>query len=171
MARLQDYPDVTPTSSDKFLVVQSTGQGLVSQTSKMNSANPTGTGTLTMTGNGVFSSGLKINGNQDVATKDSNSTTPYTIRKVGDIVCVRLSATSATFDTDGKTLTVSVPSGFRPYTDAQFYTKIYNGSAYVDCHVIFKSGGTVEISSLSNAAISGANITFLQQTFFTYIST
>ena len=48
MARLQDYPDVTPTSSDKLLVVQSTGQGLVAHTSKMNSANPTGTGALSL---------------------------------------------------------------------------------------------------------------------------
>lgn len=68
MARLQDFPTVTPTSSDKLLVVQSQSQGLVPYGSKLDSANPTGTGTFTMTGNGVFSGGLKVNGNQDVAT-------------------------------------------------------------------------------------------------------
>ena len=57
---------VTPTSSDKLLVVQSQGQGLVPYGSKLDSTNPTGTGTLTMTGNGVFSGGLKINGSNDV---------------------------------------------------------------------------------------------------------
>ena len=48
MARLQDFPTVTPTSSDKLLVVQSQSQGLVPYGSKLDSANPTGTGTLSM---------------------------------------------------------------------------------------------------------------------------
>lgn len=48
MARLQDFPTVTPTSSDKLLVVQSQGQGLVPYGSKLDSANPTGTGSLSL---------------------------------------------------------------------------------------------------------------------------
>ena len=68
MARLQDFPTVTPTSSDKLLVVQSQGQGLVPYGSKLDSANPTGTGKLTMTGNGVFSGDLTINGSTSVGT-------------------------------------------------------------------------------------------------------
>ena len=48
MARLQDFQTVTPTSSDKLLVVQSQGQGLVPYGSKLDSANPTGTGKLSM---------------------------------------------------------------------------------------------------------------------------
>ena len=48
MARLQDFPTVTPTSSDKLLVVQSQGQGLVPYGSKLDSANPTGTGKLSL---------------------------------------------------------------------------------------------------------------------------
>ena len=48
MARLQDMQTVTPTSSDKLLVVQSQGQGLASWGSKMDSANPTGTGSLSL---------------------------------------------------------------------------------------------------------------------------
>ena len=48
MARLQDFNTVTPTSSDKLLVVQSQGQGLVPYGSKLDSANPTGTGKLSM---------------------------------------------------------------------------------------------------------------------------
>lgn len=48
MARLQDFQTVTPTSSDKLLVVQSQGQGLVPYGSKLDSANPTGSGTLAM---------------------------------------------------------------------------------------------------------------------------
>ena len=68
MARLQDFPIVTPTSSDKLLVVQSQGQGLVPYGSKLDSANPTGTGTLTMTGNGVFSGDLTYKGNQALSS-------------------------------------------------------------------------------------------------------
>lgn len=52
MARLQDFQTVTPTSSDRILIVQSTGQGLATFGStigaKMNAANPTGTGTLSI---------------------------------------------------------------------------------------------------------------------------
>ena len=52
MARLQDFPSVTPTSSDNLLVVQSDGQGLASVGStlgaKMDKTNPTGTGALSL---------------------------------------------------------------------------------------------------------------------------
>ena len=48
MARLQDFPSVTPTSSDKILIVQSQGQGLAPHTIKMDSANPTGSGALSL---------------------------------------------------------------------------------------------------------------------------
>jgi hypothetical protein len=52
MARIQDYPSVTPTSSDNILIVQSTGQGLASVGStfgaKLDKANPTGTGSLSL---------------------------------------------------------------------------------------------------------------------------
>jgi len=48
MGRLQDFPTVTPTSSDNLLVVQSQGQGLASWGSKLDSANPTGTGALSL---------------------------------------------------------------------------------------------------------------------------
>ena len=52
MARLQDFPSVTPTSSDNLLIVQSQGQGLATFGStigtKMDKANPTGTGSLSL---------------------------------------------------------------------------------------------------------------------------
>lgn len=52
MARLQDFQNVTPTSSDKILIVQSQGQGLANfgtvMGAKMDKANPTGTGSLSL---------------------------------------------------------------------------------------------------------------------------
>jgi hypothetical protein len=52
MSRLQDFNTVTPTSSDHILIVQSTGQGLVTFGStigaKMDAVNPTGTGALSI---------------------------------------------------------------------------------------------------------------------------
>ena len=52
MARLQDFQQVTPTNSDNILIVQSTGQGLATVGStlgaKMDKANPTGTGALSL---------------------------------------------------------------------------------------------------------------------------
>lgn len=52
MARLQDFQTVTPSDSDNLLVVQATGQGLATVGStlgaKMDKANPTGTGSLSL---------------------------------------------------------------------------------------------------------------------------
>lgn len=52
MARLQDFQTVTPIDSDNLLVVQATGQGLASVGStlgaKLDKANPTGTGSLSL---------------------------------------------------------------------------------------------------------------------------
>ena len=52
MARLQDYQTVTPSGSDKLLIVQSQGQGLATLDNvvgvKMDKANPTGTGSLSL---------------------------------------------------------------------------------------------------------------------------
>ena len=52
MGRLQDMQAVTPTNTDNILIVQSTGQGLASFGStlgtKMDKANPTGTGSLSI---------------------------------------------------------------------------------------------------------------------------
>lgn len=67
MARLQDFQTVTPTASDKLLVVQSQGQGLVSYGSKLDTANPTGTGSLSLnrksgTTTGVYSVAEGYNG-------------------------------------------------------------------------------------------------------------
>lgn len=52
MARLQDYQTVTPSGSDKLLIVQSQGQGLSTLDNvvgvKMDKSNPTGTGSLSL---------------------------------------------------------------------------------------------------------------------------
>lgn len=52
MARLQDFQQVTPSSSDNLLIVQATGQGLATVSTvlggKMDKANPTGTGALSL---------------------------------------------------------------------------------------------------------------------------
>jgi len=64
MARLQDYPSVTPTSSDKILIVQSQGQGLAPHTIKLDSANPTGTGYVSMNRTGsVGQNSVAVNTN------------------------------------------------------------------------------------------------------------
>ena len=72
MARLQDFQTVTPTSSDKLLVVQSQGQGLVSYGdtigAKMDKTNPTGSGTFTFNGNEVLSGDLTFKGNISLNT-------------------------------------------------------------------------------------------------------
>ena len=67
MARLQDFQTVTPTSSDKLLVVQSQGQGLVPYGSKLDSANPTGSGSLAVGYNPTAS------GNNSTALGASNT--------------------------------------------------------------------------------------------------
>lgn len=52
MARWQDFPTVTPTASDNIPIVQAAGQGLATYGStigsKMDKANPTGTGSFSL---------------------------------------------------------------------------------------------------------------------------
>ena len=81
MARLQDFQTVTPTSSDKLLVVQSQGQGLVPYGSKLDSANPTGTGSLSLnrksgtgTGENSVAAGTQVEAS-GVAARANGSTT------------------------------------------------------------------------------------------------
>lgn len=79
MARLQDFQNVTPTSSDKILIVQSQGQGLAPHTIKLDSANPTGTGSLSLN--------RKANttvGNYSVATGYNNEATGVVSRASGE---------------------------------------------------------------------------------------
>lgn len=70
MARLQDFQTVTPSGSDKLLIVQSQGQGLATLDNvvgeKMDKSNPTGTGSLSIgrkanTTTGVNSSAVGLN--------------------------------------------------------------------------------------------------------------
>ena len=82
MARLQDFQTVTPTSSDKLLVVQSQGQGLVPYGSKLDSANPTGTGALsinrkanTTTGTNSVTLGTNCTASGSSAIAEGSSTT------------------------------------------------------------------------------------------------
>lgn len=78
MARLQDFPSVTPTSSDNLLVVQSQGQGLASIGStlgaKMDKNNPTGTGSLSLnraSGSTVGANSVAV-GNGNTASGESS---------------------------------------------------------------------------------------------------
>lgn len=86
MARLQDFQTVTPTASDKLLVVQSQGQGLTTigdfKSDKMDKANPTGTGSLslnrksgTTTGTNSVAVGTNCtaSGNMSCAIGDTNT--------------------------------------------------------------------------------------------------
>lgn len=88
MARLQDFQPVTPTDSDNLLVVQATGQGLASVGStlgaKLDKANPTGTGKLSMnrkanstegTNSVTFGNNCEATANYSLAEGDSNKAT------------------------------------------------------------------------------------------------
>jgi hypothetical protein len=75
MARLQDFQTVTPTSSDKLLVVQSQGQGLVSWGSKLDSANPTGTGAFSLN----RKSGTTTGNQSVVVGGDCTASAPYSV--------------------------------------------------------------------------------------------
>ena len=83
MARLQDFNTVTPTSSDKLLVVQSQGQGLVPYGSKLDSANPTGTGNLTMSGDVIINGSTSVGSIlQYIGHTTFNSSTPAILSKL-----------------------------------------------------------------------------------------
>ena len=77
---------VTPTSSDKLLVVQSQGQGLVPYGSKLDSANPTGTGSLSLnkaSGSSVGSNAVVV-GNNGTASGTASFASGYGTTASGD---------------------------------------------------------------------------------------
>lgn len=75
-----------------------------------------------------------------------------------------------TMSADGKTVNQVVPSGFRPYFDAPFYTKVYDGSNYVDAVLTFHAAdGTISIANLFNGAISGIQPNYMATKTFSYM--
>lgn len=74
MARLQDFNTVTPTASDKILIIQAQGQGLALHSIKLDSANPTGTGALSLnraSGSTVGTNSVAV-GNGNTASGESS---------------------------------------------------------------------------------------------------
>ena len=102
MARLQDFQTVTPTENDKLLVVQSQGQGLTTigdfKSDKMDKANPTGTGSLSLN----RKSGTTI-GNQSTAEGLNCTSSGATSHAEGNTTIASNSASHA----EGSTTTAS----------------------------------------------------------------
>ena len=72
------------------------------------------------------------------------------------------------FKADGKTLDTNIPEGFRTTYDLNFYAKIYDGSSYVDCTLLFDTSGNISITNLFGGTITGANVFFLRNRSFAY---
>ena len=75
---------------------------------------------------------------------------------------------NVSFKADGKTLDTNIPEGFRTTYDLYFYAKIYDGSAYVDCILLFDTSGNITITNLFGGVITGANVFFLRNRSFAY---
>ena len=64
----------------------------------------------------------------------------------------------------------TLSSGDRPMGDTRVYTKIYNGSDYVDCCLTVTSAGLVCIRDLYGGEVTNAQYGFLVTRMVTYIT-
>lgn len=104
--------------------------------------------------------------NSNLTKVINTSVSGLTCQKIAGIVSLTLSSIS--MDTDGKTLAQVIPSGFRPAYDASYYSKVYDGSNYVDCRVAISTNGTIQIINLFSGAISGIRPTYVTNRNFVY---
>ena len=125
MARLQDFPTVTPTSSDKLLVVQSQGQGLVPWGSKLDYSEAYTNPTVTS---------LPLN-----SGAENYSFTSYYYKKLGKVtINVSLKSLST-----ASTHIATLPTGFRPRKDTSFL--ISDGTATGACGLNVGSNGKITV--------------------------
>ena len=106
--------------------------------------------------------------NSKIAETYDDSVTGITAVEVLDVITIWLS-NGLSMSADGKTLNQVVPAGFRPRFDAPFYTKIYDGSNYVDCILTFYTNGNITMATLFNGAISGIQPNYMATKTFTYM--
>lgn len=106
--------------------------------------------------------------NSNIQEKYDTSVDGISAFRVLDNITIWLGS-GLTISEDGKTANQLIPSGYRPYFNAQFLTKVYNGSDYVDCIVTFNTDGKITIATLFNGAISGIQTNFLATKTFSYM--
>lgn len=116
MARLQDFPSVTPTASDNLLIVQSQGQGLATfgtvMGAKLDKSNPTGTGSLSLNRKSGTTTGYNsvAEGTSNTSSGHSSHAEGYDNTASGNFSHVEGSSNTATADqshAEGYTTTAS----------------------------------------------------------------
>lgn len=163
MARLQDFPTVAPTSSDKLLVVQSQGQGLVPYGStidaKMDKTNPTGTGTFNFNGNEVLSGDLTYNGNVSL----SSLLNKYTFNSTSPVVISGLSGYE-NFIIMGLIAGVGVIDLLVTISSRTLDTPIdlKTGNAWSNSHLTFTYSSTNNTLTISSDSSSNSRITVIR---------
>lgn len=95
----------------------------------------------------------------------------FTIRKQGKFASILLNGSNASFKSDGITLSDTIPSKYRPNTNNDIYTKVYNGSSYVDCRFRVDSYGNVQFMNMTGGSISGIQLQFIVNNCMVYSTT
>lgn len=150
MARLQDFQTVTPTSSDKLLVVQSQGQGLntidaigayMANNSTVSSLNTTSkkvSGAINEIRGEMFNTPTIID-----LTLENNvenySFSSYYYKKMGRVT-INMSIKSLT---TSPTTVATLPAGFRPRLTTSF--SVSDGTATGSCGVNISAAGKIQI--------------------------
>ena len=106
--------------------------------------------------------------NSNIQLKYDTSVGGISAFRVLDNITIWLGS-GLTISTDGKTANQLIPSGYRPNFNAQFFTKVYNGSEYVDCVVTFNTDGKIIFATLFNSAIAGIQTNYLATKTFSYM--
>lgn len=94
--------------------------------------------------------------------------TGITFSKIGFVVALTIFG-SITLD-DGKTIYTISDAKYQPSLEVQSFTKVWNGSDYVDCTVAIQPSGAVTITDLHNGAIPSVDLRFLKHRPIVYIA-
>ena len=94
--------------------------------------------------------------------------TNWNVTKWGHYCAVNWWNTGFTMDSDGVTVTGTIEQGYRPYNDVRILTKVYNGSAYVECVFAISTAGVITIRGIDGSKINGIQPRYLQLNSIVY---
>jgi hypothetical protein len=94
-----------------------------------------------------YSNGVSVKDKIDELdySSDTSSSNMFILKKQGKVANCFLVWGNIQFQSDGFTLTATLPNGYKPSVDVSIVTKVYNGSAYVDCVFSINTYGQIRL--------------------------
>lgn len=119
---------------------------------------------------GINADDIQYDGNTSVGDKideldyssDTSTSNMFILKKQGRIANCFLVWGNIQFQSDGFTLTATLPNEYKPSVDVSIVTKVYNGSSYVDCVFSINTYGQIRLYDLFGNKINGIQPQFLR---------